>query len=222
MSSSSYLERHAVAAAQVVGPGVPVSITFRHAGAALWVASSSERAARCDRVEARTDEGPCLTAMRDLAVVLVTDVAAERRWPHWRSRATEEGFGWFTALPAAAGDDAAVALNVYSESPPLRDVAGLLAGQVVALGGDVALRLRRDERPGAGRGERDAPSGHDLVDRAVGVLMQGRECGPADALRVLDAMTSAAGLARPAMARRLLEVTAGDDPRRDDGLVPSV
>ena len=200
----SYLERYAIAAAAALGPGMHVSITFRHAGATLWVASSSESSARCDRVEARDEDGPCIAAMRSMRTIRVADVATDGRWPRWGSRAEAEGFRWFAAVPGAVGDDAAVALNVYAGDAPLSDVERMVAPSLAALAADVAERLART----ADGGEADEPSGRDLVERAVGVLMQAKDCASGQARTLLRTMAGAAGASLPTMARRLLEVAA--------------
>lgn len=204
----SYLERHALSTAAAIGPGADASITFLHAGATLWVASSSDRAARCDRLETRLDEGPCIDAMRHRQTVLVPDISGDDRWPGWRSRALAEGFRWCVATPATIDDDAVVGLNLYAEAPIREDRWPLLAARVDALAADMSERFHRDP-PEAEADASDAA----IVEQAVGVLMQAKDCGPDEARALLERLASHGGHDVPTGARRLLDLTlAGHDP----------
>jgi hypothetical protein len=168
---ATYLERHAQLAAGELEPGVHASITMRHHGATVRVASSSPAASACDQAEARDEDGPCVAAMSSLDPVHV-EVAGETRWPAWTRTAAEHGFGGAVAVPARVGDRTAVALNLYLErgrawGEPDMQVARQHAEMVAD---SVRSRLtasstRRVEAT-------DGPGGALLVDQAIGVLMQ--------------------------------------------------
>lgn len=58
------LHAHAQDAAAALG--VHASITLRHQGATVRVASGSERATACDHAEASSEDAPCVAAMSGL------------------------------------------------------------------------------------------------------------------------------------------------------------
>lgn len=172
----TYLDDHAVRAAAGIGPGVQASITVRHHGATVRVASSDGRAAACDQVEARTEDGPCIIAMSGLDPVVVPDVGQEWRWPTWSRTVLDSGFASVAAVPAPVDRTVAVAVNVYAEPgvswDPPRLEAGRGAAEAVAV--DVRARLRAAvlaEPP-----MNDTDSEPAIIDRAVGVIMQGNGC----------------------------------------------
>ncbi|MET0432836.1 MAG: hypothetical protein ABW025_01615 [Cellulomonas sp.] len=114
--TSSYLDAFAAAAAARVGVPTECSIILRNHHLLDQVASSSERAARCDRAEVTSGEGPCVVAIQQLRGELVPDVLSEERWPEWRAAATEAGFRSTAALPGQVDAETTVALNLYSEA----------------------------------------------------------------------------------------------------------
>lgn len=111
----SSLDAYAREAAARVGVPTECSILVRRHHLLEQVASSGERAERCDRVEVETAEGPCVLAIQQLRGELVTDVLAEERWPAWRAAAAEAGFRSAAALPGQVDADTTVALNLYAE-----------------------------------------------------------------------------------------------------------
>jgi len=121
---SAVLDAYATEATVRVGVPTECSIILRDHQLLDQVASSSERAARCDRTEVETAEGPCVLAIQQLRGELVPDVLAETRWPVWRTAAADAGFRSAAALPAQVDADTTIALNLYSEAvdPWDRDV----------------------------------------------------------------------------------------------------
>jgi hypothetical protein len=114
--TSSYLDAYAAEAAARVGVPTECSIILRSHHLLDQVASSSERAARCDRAEVATADGPCVLAIQQLRGELVPDILAEERWPAWRAAASEVGFRSAAALPGQVDADTTIALNLYSEA----------------------------------------------------------------------------------------------------------
>jgi GAF domain-containing protein len=109
------LDGYAEVAAERLGPDAHCSITLRHRGHLTYVGSSDERAERCDAVEVRVGDGPCVTAMDVLSSVLIGDLQTDTRWPEWREAALDAGFRSAAALPAFVDDDTTLALNMYSD-----------------------------------------------------------------------------------------------------------
>nr|BFF16917.1 hypothetical protein GCM10025730_04380 [Promicromonospora thailandica] len=103
MARPSSLHDYATHAPSVLGIDVEASILLRQYGADISAASSTPAAARCDRVEALAGDGPCIDAMDELRVRVVTDVAAEQSWHAWRTQAVDEGFATAIAVPGEVG-----------------------------------------------------------------------------------------------------------------------
>ncbi|WP_308281223.1 GAF domain-containing protein [Cellulomonas sp. PS-H5] len=97
-------------------------------------------APRCDQTEVLVGEGPCVTAIQQLRGELVLDIAADERWPAWRTVALDAGFRSAAALPAVIDNDTTVALNLYAEALDPWDRDALLA--VDALAQVVAEKIR--------------------------------------------------------------------------------
>jgi hypothetical protein len=127
-----YLDDFALRAGGQLGRDTEVCITMRHAGADRLVASSSDRAARCDEVEYATGTGPCLTAMDAMRVVLVPDIEADGQWPEWRQAALDEGFRSAAGVPAHVADGVEVVLNLYAERLDAWDAAAVLRADTYA------------------------------------------------------------------------------------------
>lgn len=67
---------------------------------------------RLDGLQYELDEGPCITAWADR-----TAVRREDRWPRWTPAAAATGMRAVLSAPLVAGDEALVALKVYSHRP---------------------------------------------------------------------------------------------------------
>ncbi|MBF0689756.1 MAG: ANTAR domain-containing protein [Cellulomonas sp.] len=211
---TTYLDDHARAASDEMGEGYEASITVRHHGAVLRAASSSPGAARCDLVEARMDEGPCLEAMDGLGRVAVRVVGEERRWPHWSARTLDEGFVACVALPVRVAQETVLAINYYvapvAAGDPPWDVAErrvqTVAGQMRARLDVASTGLLALQAPDTLEGDQA------VVDRAVGAAMQCNQVDAADAYQVLARAASERGVTLVQMSHDLLAVLAEPSP----------
>jgi hypothetical protein len=109
------LDGYATGASERLGPGTHCSITMRRGELLTYVGSSDERAERCDQVEVRSSDGPCVDAMLHLSGIIVPDLQVDTRWPAWREAALDAGFRSAAALPGVVDNDTTVALNMYSD-----------------------------------------------------------------------------------------------------------
>jgi hypothetical protein len=139
-SVRDYLDDFALRASHRLGGDTEISITLRHSGHDRLVATSSERAARCDEVEHAKQAGPCVTAMDHLQVVLVPDIVEETRWNSWRQAALDAGYRSSAGVPAHVADGAEIALNLYSERVNPWDSDLLVRADIFAQ--DVARTVR--------------------------------------------------------------------------------
>jgi GAF domain-containing protein len=83
-------------------------------GARMTSAATDLVVEQLDTLQYQLDEGPCLTAWRDQAVVRSGPLDIERRWPSWARRAQELGMRSVLSAPLINGERAMGAIKVYS------------------------------------------------------------------------------------------------------------
>ncbi|OLT54538.1 GAF domain-containing protein [Cellulosimicrobium sp. CUA-896] len=193
MALATYLNDHATGAAGALGEGVEVSIIVRDHGVTLLAGSSSPAAGRCDQVEARAEDGPCIEAMTHRKVQVVSSVPRERRWREWRDATVREGFHRTVAVPAKVGPGTMVALDVYSRAdaewnPGLLRTARAMADLVAT---DVRLHLRFADVEDAAAGMYRRMSDDTAVERAVGTIMEANACTPEAARQTITELRGA-------------------------------
>jgi hypothetical protein len=162
-------------------------ITVRHAGPAVTVAFSSERAALNDELQYTAEAGPCLQVLDDGTMVESQDLASETRWGRYPAAAVGCGMRSILSLPIRAADAGQGVLNLscrtahgFSEQDRRAgaDFADMIADVVIAsahLTNDsaTAQRIRRGLLH------------HSQVAQAHGVLMARHRCGPGEAFQRL-------------------------------------
>lgn len=144
-------------------------------------ASSGELALLVDRLQELTDQGPCLDALRNHEVVLISDLESDTRWPEFARRAhNEAGVSSIMSLRLFVHEDTIGSLNVYSTQRDAFDDKGLALGAIFATHAAVAIaRSRREANL-----ELKADS-RDLIGRAKGILMAQRHVTDEQAFALL-------------------------------------
>jgi GAF domain-containing protein len=79
------------------------------------VAVSDERLARLEELQVRHQEGPCIAAFDDKALVAAQDLAEDRRWPMFSDAAVAQGIRAVLASPLPYNQDAVGVVTVLSE-----------------------------------------------------------------------------------------------------------
>lgn len=130
-------------------------------------ASSNDVPRIVDRIQAETDEGPCVDAIKEHEVFITGDLATEGRWPQFARRAYQEtGVRSILSLRLFVEENTMGALNLYSSRPEAFDETDVALGSVFAAHAGVAMAsTRREEQL-----ERKADT-RDLIGRAKGILM---------------------------------------------------
>lgn len=93
--------------------GAGVSLLDAH-GKRITSAATDPLAERLDELQYQLDEGPCLSAWRDLTVLRSEGTEEERRWPSWIKSARQLGMRSFVSAPLISGQSAIGAIKVYS------------------------------------------------------------------------------------------------------------
>jgi transcriptional regulator with GAF, ATPase, and Fis domain len=84
-------------------------------GALRTLAASSEQTMLLELFQLEANEGPCLDCFRSGAQVVEPDLsAAAARWPHFVTRAREQGFASVNAVPLRLRNETIGALNLFS------------------------------------------------------------------------------------------------------------
>ncbi len=106
----------ASASARVSSPGnrIHAGITIIQREKAEALAGSDAAARALDELQNGFGDGPCLTALRSGAPLLVPDLTCEHRWPAYVKAAAEKGVSSILAVPLDLGDEAEGVLNLYS------------------------------------------------------------------------------------------------------------
>jgi GAF domain-containing protein len=97
-----------------------------------FVAASDQLVRNIEALQIELGEGPCLQAFETSDQVVVTDLAASRRFPQFGPRAIESGLRAVYSFPMRFEHRRIGALNLYRGQPGPFAVADRLAGQVLA------------------------------------------------------------------------------------------
>ena len=82
-----------------------------------FAAASSNDIVEVEVVQSRVQSGPCRDAYASGDVIAVDDLRSEERWPEYRVRARELGFGAVIGLPMRAWGQLIGVLDIYRRDP---------------------------------------------------------------------------------------------------------
>jgi GAF domain-containing protein len=142
-----------------------------------------------DDLQYQLDEGPCLSAWRDLTVLRSGGQDDERRWPSWLGRAHQLGMQAFISAPLINGASAIGAIKVYSTAVDAfderdEDLLRRFAEQAAIFVGNV-LTVRAAAR--LSDQLKETLKFRDLIAMARGILMARRRINADEAFRELMA-----------------------------------
>jgi GAF domain-containing protein len=144
---------------------------------------------KADSMQYELDEGPCLSAWAQRALVRVDEIGSDGRWPRW-SRAVEPlGLRAALSAPLVAGDRSLGAIKVYAQQPRAfdRHAEHLL----VMFAAQAAILLANVQSMESARrlsdGLKDALRSRDVIATAKGIVMAREGIGEELALAVLVA-----------------------------------
>jgi hypothetical protein len=174
------------------------SVTTHEDGGYATVAMTSELALAVDEAQYDAGAGPCIDAASG-AVIAVADAATVIEWPNFREAAVKLGLRSSLSIPLFTASGAArIALNLYAHRPAaLMPLAVAVEAEMQARPRGTPASPLWDTALDEGscelvRGLSDALQVRDLIQRAVGILMQRDHVDARDgyiALR-LDAITA--------------------------------
>jgi hypothetical protein len=213
-----HLDDFAARAGGHLAPGTHCSIALRHHGHDRLATSTGPRAASCDEVEFRSGQGPCVTAMDELQVVLVPEVAEDSRWPAWRSQTAQVGFRSSAAVPAHVAEGAEIALNLYSDrvDPWTADALRRADTYAQTIARTVGLCLQVADLTDQVQDLEQAVAARDVINQAVGVVMATNGCTAAEALEILRSAGTNRNIDMVEVASALVHGVTGHDPEPMD------
>jgi GAF domain-containing protein len=144
---------------------------------------------RADSLQYELDEGPCLAAWAQRALVRLDDVGSDGRWPRWCRAVEPLGLRAALSAPLVAGDRSLGAIKVYARQPGAfdRHAEHLL----VMFAAQAAILLANVQSVESARrlsdGLKDALRSRDLIATAKGILMAREGIAEEPALAVLVA-----------------------------------
>jgi GAF domain-containing protein len=168
------------------------SITLIQRKKPITVASSEEGAKRLDESQYRAGDGPCLTAIRDRAVIHVPDVSEEHRWPDYTTAALVEGVGSSLSVPLILEGEAEAGINLYSTHARGFNSDDLDTAETYSYHASKALRLavRISQLAEAKSNLLAAMESRTIIDLAAGAIMAQNRCDQETAMNILKIASS--------------------------------
>ena len=171
-----------------VGSGVTL---IDERGRRTSAASTDPVVEQADALQYELDEGPCLSAWAQRAVVRIDDTLAEHRWARWCRAVQPLGLRSALSTPMVAGNVALGAIKVYAPEPDAYDarsehVLTMFAAQAAILLSNMQTHERAQQ---LSDGLKDALNSRDVIGQAKGILM-GQDGIDADAAFAMLAAVS--------------------------------
>ncbi len=174
-----------------------------HGGREIEIAGHTDpAAARADRLQLETGEGPCVDAGRDRAdTAVIADTHTDQRWPAWSKRlAADLGIRSVLSVELGTPGDRLGALNLYARDPGRFDADDRAVAHVLARHAAVALADSRQQV-----NLRQAIDARKLIGQAEGILMERFDLDADQAFAVLRRYSQDNNIKLSEVAQRLIE-----------------
>ena len=153
------------------------SVALSVEGRSATAAATARIALELDLVQYDADDGPCLTAFRNIEALRLDVVEHGEAFPHFARAASERGVLGVLSMPAKWGTEVVATQNLYSRQGPFDETAVSIGGVLAA---QVAIAVSRSPEFAAARAtveqaQRDVDDRAD-VDVATGLLMATQGC----------------------------------------------
>ncbi len=213
-SLDQYTQEVVNLAASRVVPEASCGMTVRMDGRPLTVANSDEFAGRLDELQYGVGEGPCLESMKTGQIVIVGDLAQDRRWGKYRLHALAHGVRASLSLPITSGNGAMGALNFYATTPHAFTDEHARTGAHFADQAAGALRLaaRLADQSTLTAQLQEAMSSRAVIDQAIGIVMGQNRCDADAAFDVLRRASQNRNIKLRQVAADLVEAVSGHPP----------
>jgi GAF domain-containing protein len=178
----STLQRISDLATRVIQGCDSAGVTLHIEGKYVTAACTDSRTLEVDEGQYSRDEGPCLQAMRDKAVLRIDVGEANERWPEFLADARRCEIRSFLAAPMMLKNESIGSLNLYSRHP--NGFTHLDEALIALFTGQASVAVANSKTYADAveltRQLREAISSRAIIEQAKGVLMA-REGIDADA-----------------------------------------
>ncbi len=201
-------------AATAVAPELSCGITLDRDSGALTVASSDAYALGLDEVQYGHHNGPCLTAMRTGATVIIRDLAADNSWGTYRLDALAHGIASALSVPLTGGRGVRGALNFYAGQPAVFTTDRQERAEGLAEETSRALRLavRLTDQVELAQHLETALASRTVIDQAIGIIMGQNRCTAAAAFEILRRASHHRNIKLRAVAHDIVTRVGGEPP----------
>ncbi|MHC6228514.1 GAF and ANTAR domain-containing protein [Arthrobacter sp. MMS24-T111] len=205
----------AEAVSDAAGSEIECAVTLQLRRRPSTAAASSARALELDQVEQMLGDGPCLRALRDMAPVLIDDVAQDSRWKAYNQELVKRNVHSTLGVPLEITSDAGAALNFFATRPGLftADVYDKAAGFAAAAHNTLHLSVRIDTARNRADDLEAALESRTAINLACGVIMAQNRCSQQEAMDILTKVSSNRNRKLRDVAKELIEQLTGNGVR---------
>jgi GAF domain-containing protein len=205
------VERMCAAITAVVPALSSCSITLALGSDPYTPAASDERALAFDLAQYRTDEGPCLDAVRTGTTTVVGDLATDQRWPKFRAE-LEHRAGCVFVQPLVVDSEPVGALNFHGEEPADLSDEHLRIAKLFRTEAGVIVRTQLDRLKLVETVEQleTAMVSRATIDQAIGIMMASQRCTATEALGLLRNASQRSNVKLRTIAERVVGSVASE------------
>jgi GAF domain-containing protein len=144
------------------------------------IVASHPAAEKADRLQVEWHQGPAVAAVTEARTTLVSDTAADPRWPQWAAGMCDLQLGSALAVRLWTSQSTLGALTFYARAPRWFDSDSLAVAEILGRHASIALATARQEAS-----LWQAIDARKLVGQAQGILMERFDLDDAQAFEVL-------------------------------------
>ncbi|HEX9064917.1 MAG TPA: GAF and ANTAR domain-containing protein [Streptosporangiaceae bacterium] len=188
---AAVLSRVAEVARQTLPGAADVSVTILDADRAATAAFTGQRALDLDETQYKHGHGPCLEVAQSSGTILISDMAAETRWPEFARRAVTAGIRSSVSVALPLQEAVLGALNVYgtelaSFDPDTIELARTFAGYAAVAIANVHLYQATAT---LAENMRRAMETRAVIEQAKGIIIAQQHCTPEHAFELLTRLS---------------------------------
>jgi GAF domain-containing protein len=201
----------AAAVSEAAGDEVECAVTIKVRRKPSTAAGSSTRAVELDQLEQAVGDGPCIKALRDMAPVVIDDVASDLRWPELARKFMEVGVHSSLGVPLEITNGASAALNFFASKPNVftPNVYDKAVGFAAAAHSTLQLSVRINSAQERAEDLEAAMQSRTAINLACGVIMAQNRCSQAEAMEILTKVSSNRNRKLRDVATELIEQLSG-------------
>ena len=180
-------------------------VTMRVHGEDTTAAASDEYTLEIDKIQYDTNQGPCVTAVKDGTFQRIDAISEEKRWPEFTRRAGEKGFRSGMSFPLNT-DGTTAALNLYAKTERAFDETTMAMGEIFANQATTALQNARTYMAARRVADQlnEALKTRDMIGQAKGILMEREGISDEEAFDMLKTISQNSNVKLRDIAHKLV------------------